>query len=325
MRVIKFTNTANWPILRQSPGASGCWDDCLFCFSEHLKECDHWVVYDGLPREETVLCPPGNTYFITGETADFRTYDPRFLAQFGAVITGRGDIVHPRAIVTCQLTGWHVGMDSRVHHPLPRSDPDRAGTYGPERTYDYFKALDWRAAKTKNCSFITSNKGFLPGHRDRLAFTYKLVPHFGERIDVFGAGILINGRHVDLVDKESGILPYKYHIVVENQLKPNYFTEKLQDCYLCGAMPIYHGCTNIEEYVPAEAVIRIDIRDPEAAFRTIEEALVSGRWEHSLDAIAEARRRMLDEYNFFPAVARCATGPKEPREPVRLLPESAFR
>lgn len=41
---------------------------------------------------------------------------------------------------------------------------------------------------------------------------------------------------------------YKFSIVIENTREPEYFSEKIISPLLCGCIPIYLGCTNINNY-----------------------------------------------------------------------------
>ena len=41
---------------------------------------------------------------------------------------------------------------------------------------------------------------------------------------------------------------YKFSIVIENYIHPEYFSEKIMIPLLCGCIPIYIGCTNINNY-----------------------------------------------------------------------------
>jgi hypothetical protein len=119
-----------------------------------------------------------------------------------------------------------------------------------------------------------------------------------DRVDVFGRGIR------DIKDKWEAIAPYRYHIAIENSVVPHYWTEKLADTYLGGAFPFYHGCPNIGDYFPGESLAPIDIRDPDRAIQTIEAVIESGAFERSGPALAQAKERVLDEYNLFPTLVR---------------------
>ena len=42
------TQFPEWPLLRQTPGSKGIWDNCQFFVNQDVEECDMWVVYEGL-------------------------------------------------------------------------------------------------------------------------------------------------------------------------------------------------------------------------------------------------------------------------------------
>lgn len=310
--------------MRQSPNQAGIWEDIHFISDQLVSEYDFWLVYDGLMQEETAICSSDAVFFLPGEALGFRKYNPAFLKQFHGIITPRNDIEHQNIIHSFIPFYWHAGIDNRRYHNLPSSDDAQRSAYDTVRTYDYYKNLDWTSQKSKTCSFMSSSKSFLPGHLDRVEFLRYIANRVRSGIDIFGAGIFLAGKHVDVIDKESVILPYKYHIAIENGVMDGYFTEKILDAYLCGALPIYHGCPDLERYFPPESFVRIDATRPEDALRIIVETLNSDRWERSKDAIAEARRRVLDEWNFFPLLKRLAPVPQHPKTTIRLLPENAF-
>ena len=114
--------------------------------------------------------------------------------------------------------------------------------------------------------------------------------------DLFGRGFK------PIADKWDGLAPYRYAIAVENHSCPNYWTEKIADCFLAGAMPIYHGATNLEAFFPRNSFIKIDITLPDAP-RRVAEIVASDLAENNRDSIAEARRRVLNEHNLFPRLA----------------------
>ncbi|MBP7461258.1 MAG: glycosyltransferase, partial [Candidatus Delongbacteria bacterium] len=105
-------------------------------------------------------------------------------------------------------------------------------------------------------------------------------------------------------DKWAGLSPYRYSLAIENFSGPDYWTEKLADCYLAWTLPIYYGCTNIEEYFPPESFIRINIEKPDEAMDIIRRVLFDDPWPKRIEAIREARRRVLEHHQLFPSLVR---------------------
>jgi len=98
--------------------------------------------------------------------------------------------------------------------------------YGDRRVYK----------KTKNISIIVSDKKITEGHRLR----HEIVEKFGSYVDVFGK------QYKPIHNKITALRDYKYSIVIENEKKENWFTEKLIDTIKTGTIPIYWGSPTIE-------------------------------------------------------------------------------
>ena len=45
---------------------------------------------------------------------------------------------------------------------------------------------------------------------------------------------------------------------MENDSVPNYYTEKITDCFATGTVPIYWGATNIGDYFDERGIIVLD-------------------------------------------------------------------
>jgi hypothetical protein len=117
-------------------------------------------------------------------------------------------------------------------------------------------------------------------------------------LDRFGHGFN------QIPDKADALDPYKYHIAIENHICSHWWTEKLSDSFLGMTLPFYHGAPNAAEYFPADSFIPIDICDFEGSLKTIKEAIASGAYEKRLDAIKEARQRVLKDYSTFAVVSK---------------------
>src|SRR5579859_321806 len=58
-----------------------------------------------------------------------------------------------------------------------------------------------------------------------------------------------------LPNKKDMLVPFQYSIVIENFSHPNYFTEKLNDCFATKTIPIYRGAPNIGDFYNKDAII----------------------------------------------------------------------
>jgi hypothetical protein len=307
MRIALFDMFPQWPLARQTPGGALRWGDAEFAINPAGGAFDGCVVFDGLLRETAIECPSDRTFFIAGEPPSIKLYHTGFLAQFAAVVTCHSDTPHRRKIHDQQGYPWHIGVTRRDGGLVATQD------------YDGFRA-GVMPQKSKLISVIVSDKAVTPGHAYRRAFVARLQRHFGAAIDVFGRGIN------SLADKVDGIIPYRYHVALENSAFPDYWTEKLADAFLGFAHPLYWGCPNLDRYFPSGSFTALNIHDPETAIATIEQAIAEQRFERSRDALAQARGLVLHDYNLFAlacglVVPLSAAAPS----PCRLRPESVFR
>jgi hypothetical protein len=282
---VKLTFPGDCPLARQTPGHTAVWNNCRFLINQPVKECDYWVVYEHIDQAQTTLCPPDNTLLITGEPPSVRDYSPKFVGQFGSVLTCHTELPSSDLILGQQGLPWHVGRRQWGHENLSWS-----------KDYDELKSID-SVKKTRLLSVISSDKAFTPGHRARREFVARLKEHFGERIDVFGRGTK------EIEDKWDALAPYQYHLALENCSCPHYWTEKLSDTFLAYCHPIYGGCPNVDDYFPEGSLTSIDVSQPESAIETIEACLENELWESSRQLIVDARELVLNKYNLFPMIA----------------------
>ena len=139
--------------------------------------------------------------------------------------------------------------------------------------------------KTHLCSIIASAKKDLEGH----LFRHRMVDWLNAKkiaeVDVLGRG------YNPFEDKKDGLLCYKYSIVIENVREPDYFTEKLLDCFLCGTIPIYWGAPNIGDYFDLKGIIVCETK--EQVQKIIEVLLLGNACESShIDTSAIEKNRL---------------------------------
>jgi len=309
---VKFTTAyPYWPFARQTPGQSARWGDYQFIIDQDIDECDWWVVFEGLLKEEKTRCPKNNIILITGEPASIKFYQKKYTDQFSQIVTCNSSIKHPNIFHHAQLHPWMVGVGFI---------PGVKGKFKSPITKDYDELKNLGSIpKTKLLSVISSNKISTPGHRLRLAFAEKLSAYFGDRIDIFGR----DGN--EIADKWDAIAPYKYHISIENDNINDWWTEKLADAFLALTYPFFYGCPNIERYFPAASLTKIDISKPDVAIKIIKTAIENNVYEKSTDQLLAAKNLILDKYNLFPFIAElCKNAHSTTREEITLKPEKNF-
>ena len=264
-------------IRRQTPDLDGRWGD-LEITEDPVEECDLLIVLNRPWRDIRVRVPPGNKWLFSQEspieqyrwhTTSFPHFDRVFTFWDASLSTA---IVHDQTALP-----WHVGRSYRQLKELSIADATRS--------------------KRDAVSWVTSNASHKEGHKVRMRFK-DFLGEQGFAFDLFGRGF----DPVD--DKFDALLPYKYSIAIENYACADYWTEKLADCFLSWTVPIYAGATNILSYFPADSMILVDPTDEAAALRTIRAAIDNDHFGRHADAIAEARRLVLDKYQFFPNLAR---------------------
>lgn len=276
--------------MRQFPNDNPQWGNCHFLFDEECTEYDWLVVYDDLPptknerfskRVELLKCNQENTLLVTSEPSTIKVYGNKYVNQFGHVLTTQEPwaIKHKNAIYSQCGYMWYYGVglnDMKNWDEISANIP-----LNKEQTISTVCS----AKKQKNTV-----------HHQRYIFTQQLKKAVPE-LAIFGHGV----RPID--DKADAIDKYKYHIVIENISHKDHWSEKLSDTFLGHAMPFYYGCTNLEEYFPANSYILIDPYDVEKSIQIIKKAIESNKYEEHRRQINEARELVLNKYNFFATVA----------------------
>lgn len=262
-----------------TPNASLRWGRCRFEINpEPGGRADFLVVFYNARPWDRFFCAPLNTLFIAGEPLEKKLYPQSFYQQFGHVVDSHAESKHPRLHVSALGLNWHVGLDHSTH----------SYRYG----YDQLSSLGY-PEKQNRISVVCSNASKTAGQRRRLALLEALKCRLGEKLVHFGRGFC------PIDDKMEAILPYRFHLVLENSVQPNYWTEKLADAYLGWAYPVYLGCPNLGDYFPLEAFVSVNDLDADATARLIQGLLDAPLGDSRLAALAEARFRVLNVYNPF--------------------------
>jgi hypothetical protein len=160
--------------------------------------------------------------------------------------------------------------------------------------------------KERVLAACVSEKYFDPGHRKRVDFLHFLDGQ-GLDLDIYGSGS--HGFHAwrsrtPPHDKRACLLPYRYYFDAENNAVPNFYTEKIVDCLLAETLCFYWGCPNLDSFFDPRAFIRLDLTDFEADLQLIRDAIAADEWTARLPFIQAEKQRILDDYQFFPTLAR---------------------
>lgn len=268
MKKIRIIKNWDYPdLFRQTPRGKGIWGNYEF-LTDTEDFCEYVITCNYSPNPVSVHTYKENVWSIQQEPPNeyFSAWHD-VDSVYSRVYTPDSKKTDSRYIHSHGAIPWFVGKtyDELVTIPVPK--------------------------KTKSLSFITSDKSIFKGHKKRLAFLEEIQGKV--TFDLFGRGFN------EIVNKWDALAPYKYSLAIENYSGPNYWSEKIADCFLAYSLPIYYGCENISQYFPKESYISIDIEDPNISLR-IQNILDGNEWEKRLDAIKYARNLILHTYQFFP-------------------------
>jgi hypothetical protein len=113
--------------------------------------------------------------------------------------------------------------------------------------------------------------------------------------------------------KDKAILPYKYTFNAENHEKRNYYTEKLIDGILGECLVFYWGCPNVKDFIDPRAYVQLHLSNFEQDCEIVEKAIRENWHEQRLPFIKEAKRKILEELQFFPRLEKILNGTADPQ------------
>jgi len=115
--------------------------------------------------------------------------------------------------------------------------------------YNNLNNLDTKKNKNISCT-ITQKKG---NYAPTCLYDkrYHLVNSIKDQLSF----IDLYGGWKNFTDKKDALLDYRFCLTIENECSKNLITEKFYDCVLTNTIPIYYGCSNIEEIYPEKGYI----------------------------------------------------------------------
>ena len=311
MVIVKLSTNYAEPLVRQTPFSSGSWGDCRFVINQVVERCDAWVVHEGVSQVESALCPPQNTVLITGEPPAAKRYHPKFLAQFGLIITCHTHLRHPRVAHRQPAIPWHLGV--------VRS-PAALGTVPPHTmTYDSLRMLT-SVPKEKLLSVVCSDMRFLPGHRQRIVFVKKLKRDFGARLAALRSRVPFSARQGRGDPALS--LPYCPRKLIGEELLDG----EARRCLFGMGLSVLLRLLEPRRRLSRRGVYPDRYPRSGRRHRGIEAAIDADYHAKRREAVAHARSLVLEKHNLF-AVADglCRAMPSGSLETVTIFPESHFR
>lgn len=275
---------------------------CVFVFDPSCSDYDWLVVYDEMPSKdvgtvqrgyENLRCPQECTILATSEPVSIKRYSHSYTRQFGHLLTNRP----PEA-------------EKHQHYHLGR------GYYWWYLGRSYEECLEGKMLKKeKVISLVSSSKKMrFTKHAARYALAKYLAETIPE-IEWYGHGVRPFEKKYEVLE------PYKYHVTIENHIARHHWSEKLADAFLAECLPFYAGDPDVGEIFPKESFIHIPIDDPAAAAEIINAAIDSGEYEKRREAVLEAKRLILEKYNFYAQVLSLIESKKD-QEVSSLLDNS---
>ncbi len=287
-RQVAFLTRHGWPWMRQTEDGAGHHQDLTINLA--ASHDDDWiVVFDDISRPIVTRVPLSRRILFVTEPQGQKYYRPRAVNQFGTMVSPyRVNGFRGQWVASHPAINWFYGV-------AIGEDGTATSRYGLAD----LRSMPVPADKASRISVICSTKRRLPGQRARLRLLDHLTQAFPGQIDVFGRGF----RQIS--DKADAIASYRYHLVLENNYCPHFWTEKLADAYLGYSLPIYCGCRNVTDYFPESSMVRIpDVEDHEGAVAIIGDLLKRDPWPERLTDIRAARIELLERQNIFSIVAR---------------------
>lgn len=285
-----FTNR-----IKQYPGiqfAENCYDDVewdVVAFYENTM-----VQYSTFKTKYVLL--------LSGEPPYACVYPNKYLSQFDKVVTcnyliNHRDVLHEQPSEPIHIgRSWETGLFSMDY----------------ERLYNIEKPTT-----LKPISLMASTLNWLPGHRKRMDLVNNIIES-GLPIDIFGRG----RKYVD--DKKDAILPYMFHICIENDSVEDYWTEKIADPIVCKTIPIYYGCPNIEKYFNRDCLIVV--KNEKDFVKKIKEVLDDpfGLYERMLPSLLKERNKIFDKYNIIETILHCEFDLNKEVKRIRIASKETF-
>jgi hypothetical protein len=123
-----------------------------------------------------------------------------------------------------------------------------------------------------NLLSMGNHGSLLPGHLFRIATSMRIIglgsdiyevyksKYFDDHLNKINPQIypFIASLKVYPFETKANIFKKTHNIAIENNSEYNYFTEKLIDCFRTFTVPIYWGCTNINEHFDTRGMILIN-------------------------------------------------------------------
>lgn len=216
------------------------------------------VIYQDILSDVHFHCRDGNVIYVSGEPPMMVPCPHDFTQQFDVVVLPHKVVRHSHKIASHGFLNWSLGF----------------GFKSKKHRYYYNDFATLEPKKSKLISLVSSNQQMMPGHNRRMRIIQRLQHDYPDIVDVYGKGF----HFVDF--KADALLPYRFHICIENSSIDDYWTEKFSDPILAQCVPIYSGCTNISKYFGEKGYITFDVNDYKSLQAIIERIRINPEEEY---------------------------------------------
>lgn len=205
--------------------------------------------------------------YLPGYSGDSRygftkQFDQRVAVSFDVVETDFS--ADYRVLVQCEPPVLYTAFKDMVYQNYKNFD--LVLTYDPRllelpNAQEFVPVSAWvdniDVKKTDQISYLMSSKIWTGDHRMR----FQILREVEGKNKLGSFDFLMHRSPPMLPNKNDFFVNAKFHIVCENQVMPNMFSEKLLDCFKTCTVPIYYGCINIEKYFNTQGIIRFNTID----------------------------------------------------------------
>jgi hypothetical protein len=274
-KIIKLS-VSPWPLTQEqfncyTPNNDGIVGEYQFMVNDDTRHCDYWIVRGGLPHYyEMAHCPPQNVIFLLDEVYHERLLCEEFVRQFAAFIGTKNSTNHPGFIHSHEILPW----------------------FFPRIRYNTLRYKNTFENKKMDICIVGSDATWLEGHKKRFAFANQLIGHFKDKLNVYGRGFQPFDNKFEILKE------YRYSIAIENNIYADYFTEKINECFLSDCMPIYYGCPNIEDFYDPSSLVKIDFNDLKGSIASIEKALEEKYFDNRKALLLSQKEKYFIDYHF---------------------------
>jgi hypothetical protein len=138
--------------------------------------------------------------------------------------------------------------------------------------------------KTDQISYLMSSKIWTGDHRMR----FQILREVEGKHKLGNFDFLIHRIPPMVPNKNKFFVNAKFHIVCENQVMDNMFSEKLLDCFKTYTVPIYYGCSNIEKYFNPQGIVKFNTIDE---FKHVINTITPGMYQDLMPCLIDNHNR----------------------------------